>query len=617
MMTDSEPSGAPQHTDGMAAAGPADPPMRVESASGDDDTMMMAKDDGDVVGGGQSRIKDDLILSFENLTVHVPGKKRSCCNFAANPLANFAQEFLGMQIREHEPFDAISDISGYLASAHMCLVMGGRQQSRSTLLRTLSGRSSEQDETSGTVLLNGMPLARSLQGWRRLCPYISAADNTHSPVLTVRETFSFAAECTSDGKQPTSEINGRVGRMMEALSLENVADTVVGDENLRGVSGGQKRRVTVGEMAIDRETTFLFCENVTDGLSSSDSLQILQRLRRACKSYNFGAMVTLMQPSDEMIDLFDSIMVLTTSGELAYFGPVDRAALTSIFTLTKDRNVTGEEYTGSVADLVEDYIVQPNADELEATIRKRYATSKTCQEVLGKLDEIRSAAPPKGDRDVADLLPPSKYSTNGWYQFSILMARRKKLIMRNAVTWTRIMIAIIFGIIIGSLFSELSRGLEGALGRTGYLFLNCFLVLMLSAAVTIPSSFRERVTLFKHRSGEFYSGRIAYVVQIITDMPLSLLEAILLSSVSYFWVDMRAGPGPFFYFMFTLIGLEFVGQALGRLLCALLRCGRLTVAPVSCCSWCTAPPPPHHVRPISSSFVRPQEAGKETGEIPK
>jgi hypothetical protein len=94
---------------------------------------------------------------------------------------------------------------------------------------------------------------------------------------------------------------------------------------------------------------------------------------------------------------------------------------------------------------------------------------------------------------------------------------------------------------------------------------------MLSAAVTIPSSFRERVTLFKQRSAEFYSGRVAYLSQVLMDMPLSVLEAVLLSSISYFWVDMNSGANHFFFFMGTLIALECVGQALGRLLCALLR----------------------------------------------
>ncbi|KAG7354193.1 ABC-2 type transporter [Nitzschia inconspicua] len=94
---------------------------------------------------------------------------------------------------------------------------------------------------------------------------------------------------------------------------------------------------------------------------------------------------------------------------------------------------------------------------------------------------------------------------------------------------------------------------------------------MLSAEITIPSMYRDRVTLFKHRSAEFYSGRIAYVVQVLVDTPLSLLEAFLLATISYFWVDMRSGPKHYFYFLGTLIALECVGQALGRFLCAVFR----------------------------------------------
>ena len=82
-------------------------------------------------------------------------------------------------------------------------------------------------------------MGRSNQGWRRLSPYVSASDSSHSPVLTVRETFTFAAQCSCT--DPTN-IETSVNHLMETLGLMNVADTVVGDENLRGISGGQKVR---------------------------------------------------------------------------------------------------------------------------------------------------------------------------------------------------------------------------------------------------------------------------------------------------------------------------------------------------------------------------------------
>lgn len=531
-----------------------------------------AAEECSTIGGDpkEEKATSRFVLSFEDLTVYVPGTKKSCCDCRDNPISNCFKEYLGVSVEEHDPFYALDRISGYLAPGQMCLVMGGEQQNKGTLLRTLSGRPSSQDEIGGNVLLNGMPLARCLQGWRRLCPYISSSDQTHSPVLTVRETFAFVAQCTSDGQQSEKEIAKRVNDMLKYLALDNVGDTVVGDENLRGVSGGQKRRVTIGEMAIDQGATFLFCENITDGLSSSDSLTILTELQHACSSPNgYGAMVSLEQPSDEMVKLFDNVLILSTTGELLYFGPVDRMTLTEIFTLPSGSG--SETSVKSYADLIEGYRLEENADELEALFVRRFARSSTRKRLEDDLAKIRSEAPRSRGRDVAALLPSSKYSTKGLFQFKILMDRRKKLISRNSVTWTRIVIAVVFGVIIGSLFSALERDLLGSLARTGYLFLNCFLVLMLSAAITIPSGFRDRVTLFKHRSAEFYSGRIAYVSQVIIDLPLSLLEATLLSTISYFWVDMRTGAGPFFYFLGTLCALECVGQALGRLLTSLFR----------------------------------------------
>lgn len=226
--------------------------------------------------------------------------------------------------------------------------------------------------------------------------------------------------------------------------------------------------------------------------------------------------------------------------------------------------------SGSICDLVLKHSLRDSFHQEDETV-KSFAQSPTGNDLTQELKHIRVEAPPARERNIDALLPDKKYSTSRWYQFGILCGRRKKLIARNAVTYTRIVIAVFFGLIIGSLFSVLDNSIMGSLGRTGYMFLNSFLVLMLSAAVTIPSSFRERVTLFKQRSAEFYSGRVAYLSQVLMDMPLSVLEAVLLSSISYFWVDMNIGANHFFFFMGTLIALECVGQALGRLLCALLR----------------------------------------------
>lgn len=509
-------------------------------------------------------IRPKLTLSFENLTVHVPGEKGSCCNCLQNPIKNFLQEYVGMSLEEKNPFYALNDVSGVVSSGEMCLILGVNETSKSTLLRALSGRLNEHDELQGTIALNGMPLSvQNAQGWRRLTPYVSASDASHCPVLTVRETLSFAADCVSADGQTAH----RVDRVLELLGLDHVGDTVVGDENLRGVSGGQKRRVTVGEMMMDTQNTAFFCfENITDGLASTDSLSLISHLKRACKGLNLGGIVSLSQPSDEIVELFDKVLVLGANGDMSYFGSIDRRVLKDIF-LDSDN----EDTPGSLSDLVLGKSLT-DADgrvSKEEEVRLKFRETPFFQDIATQLISIRNNYKP-GD-NLADLLPPTKYSTSGWHQFQVICRRRLKLIARNAVTYTRVGIAILFGIIIGSLFGDLNQDIVGSLSRTGYLFLNSFLVLMLSSAVVLPEGFRQRTTLFKHRSAEFFSGRIAYLAQVLMDIPLAVLEALILASISYFWVDMNPGVANFFYFAGSLIGLEFVGQAFGRLLCATFR----------------------------------------------
>ena len=507
--------------------------------------------------------KQHLVLCFEHLTSYIPGVDRSC---HLGSFSRLAQEYLGTTITNLEPFYAMDNVSGYVETGEMVLVLSPNQHNASILLRALSGRLQDA-ELSGNISINGLGIsnhADQLQGWRRKMPHVSASDATHAAVLTVRETLEFAAQCCS-GRDDPDYIQEKVDTTLKSLDLSHVADTVVGDENLRGISGGQKRRVTVGEMVLSEEASFLALEGITDGLSSQDSLHLIQQLQLACNVYRIGAIVSLLQPSDEIVKCFDKVLILSDAGELNYFGPPDLQQLEHVFDMGNGNK------NQSIADLV----LNPhlNTEMSRNHVKRRYMESKARADLLERINETRWNAPPASEMNekIKALLPDTKYACTWQKQFKFISLRRIKMVSRNAITYSRVAIATLFGVIIGSLFGELGTGLLAAMSRTGYLFLNCFLVLMLSAAITIPFSFRERVTLFKHRTAEFYSGRVAYITQVLVDLPLSILEAVLLGVTSYFWVDMNKGANHFTYFLGILIGLEFVGQALGRLLCSISR----------------------------------------------
>jgi ABC-2 type transporter len=341
-------------------------------------------------------------------------------------------------------------------------------------------------------------------------------------------------------------------------------------------------------MLVAKGTRFLGLENITDGLSSQDSFNIVKELKDACKSFQAAAVMSLNQPSDEIVQLFDNLLVLNHAGELTYFGPPnDRAALRQIFVPSNDDNGTSGM---SICDLC----LNPMMDEDESTaIRERYLESPDFGRLSQKLRELHSRK--FHAVSVQDLLPDTKYASGMQHAFKVLGKRRAILIMRNPSTYLRIVVAVFFGVVVGSLFSVLEQDLSSSLARTAYMFQMQFLVLLLSTGVTVPQvspkesscywtlfpylpltsvsfcdskNIRDRVTYFKHRASEFYSSRVYYICQILYEIPLSVVEAILISVTSYFWVDMNPRADRFFFFMggtFVLAGCAHPYQCRGAL----------------------------------------------------
>ena len=157
---------------------------------------------------------------------------------------------------------------------------------------------------------------------------------------------------------------------------------------------------------------------------------------------------------------------------MSYCGPVDRSLLREIFLGTTDP----EGDKGSIADLVLEASLDKTG-QMEDVILRRYNYSNTSQSLTGMIAQLRSDAP-KG-RSIHDLLPQESYSNSFLYRFKLIAQRRVKLIRRNSVTFMRMIIAVFFGLVIGSLFANSPNNLGGSLSkvrganiRTSF-FVNC------------------------------------------------------------------------------------------------------------------------------------------------
>jgi ABC-type multidrug transport system ATPase subunit len=241
----------------------------------------------------------------------------------------------------------------------MYLLLGAPSSGKTTLLkaiagllpnpRILAGKNKGQPRPNspfidGIVEYNGQTMENNKFFLRNAISFIDQLER-HAPRLTVRETFEFAFQCMSGGThRPPGYYQDTVSNgtthndsfhnmnvkhtlvqyTMEMLGLSHVADTFVGDSNVRGISGGQRRRVTVGEMLQSIPSVSVMCaDEVSNGLDSRSTFAIINYLADLCRINQRTRVISLLQPSPETFSLFDEVIILA-EGHIIYAGPINR-----------------------------------------------------------------------------------------------------------------------------------------------------------------------------------------------------------------------------------------------------------------------------------------------------
>ncbi|KZV25672.1 ABC transporter G family member 18-like [Dorcoceras hygrometricum] len=214
----------------------------------------------------------------------------------------------------------LNDISGQAIRGAILAILGPSGAGKSTLLDALAGRIA-QGSLEGSVRIDGKQVTTSYM--KMISSYVMQDDQLY-PMLTVFETFMFAAETRLPPSISTHEKKKRVINLLDQLGLTNVSHTYIGNDGTRGVSGGEKRRVSIG-VDIIHKPPLLFLDEPTSGLDSTSAFSVIEKVRDIARG---GSMVllTIHQPSYRIQMLLDRITVLAR-GRLVYTG--SPAALSS------------------------------------------------------------------------------------------------------------------------------------------------------------------------------------------------------------------------------------------------------------------------------------------------
>ncbi|KAG6610947.1 ABC transporter G family member 31 [Phytophthora cinnamomi] len=243
--------------------------------------------------------------------------------------------------RKMEQRVILNGVSGMLRPGTMTLVLGQPGSGKSTLLKALSGRLGDHVRLAGDITYNGVPQHLVAKKLPQLAAYVPQND-LHFPLLSVKETLSFAHAFSADNgndvqRHATVLLGQDVGHSSQQalksaidmfenypevikrqLGLQNCWDTIVGGGMVRGVSGGEKKRVTTGEMVLGMQRA-VFMDEVSTGLDSAATFDIVHTQRSIARSLGKTMVISLLQPSPDVFALFDDIILLNEGERSANF----------------------------------------------------------------------------------------------------------------------------------------------------------------------------------------------------------------------------------------------------------------------------------------------------------
>ncbi|XP_049933597.1 pleiotropic drug resistance protein 3-like isoform X2 [Nymphaea colorata] len=491
----------------------------------------------------------------------------------------------------------INDVSGIIRPSRLTLLLGPPGCGKTTLLLALAGKLDQSLKLTGDISYNGYGLSEFVP--QKTSAYISQYD-LHMPEMTVRETLDFSARCQGLGSKPQmvmelSEKEKRAGIVpdhdidmyMKATSIEGLkrslqtdyilkilgldicSDTLVGDAMRRGISGGQKKRLTTGEMIVGPTKT-LFMDEISTGLDSSTTFQIVTYLQQFVHITDATVLTSLLQPAPETFDLFDDI-ILMAEGKIVYHGP--RTLAVQFF---EGCGFKCPERKGT-ADFLQEVISRK--DQAQYWCRSdpySYITVDEFEEKFKASDHGKSLLEElinPSDRTQKDAVTFSIYSLSKWEMLKTCMARELLLMKRNSFVYVfKSVQLVIIAFITMTMFlrTRMNADLAGANYFMGSMFY-AMVILMVNGFPELSMIVSRLPVFYKHRDFYFYPAWAYTLPSAILKIPHSFVESLVWTGLTYYTIGYSPEAGRFFSQFLLLFAVHQMAASLFRFIASITK----------------------------------------------
>ncbi|KAG0225854.1 hypothetical protein BGW41_004484 [Actinomortierella wolfii] len=225
----------------------------------------------------------------------------------------FDIEFERLSLTLSNGTSILQNVSGSLRSGRTCAIMGPSGSGKTTLINLLTSKVTKDE---GRILINGVE--EDLQYYRKLIGFVPQ-DDVMMRELTVHDILLHSAYMRLPSSMSRSQMTEKVLEIIDFLGLNSVMNSVVGDAERRGISGGQRKRVNIG-MELVADPSLLFLDEPTSGLDSATSADVCRLLRSVAHRKGLTVAAVIHSPSPLAFDQFDDLLLLGHGGRVVYHG---------------------------------------------------------------------------------------------------------------------------------------------------------------------------------------------------------------------------------------------------------------------------------------------------------
>ncbi|XP_051955907.1 broad substrate specificity ATP-binding cassette transporter ABCG2-like isoform X2 [Xyrauchen texanus] len=462
--------------------------------------------------------------------------------------------------------DILIDLNG-LMKPGLNAILGATGSGKSSFLDVLAARK-DPAGLSGEVLIDGAPQPPN---FKCLSGYV-VQDDVVMGTLTVRENLRFSAALRLPKSISPREQDEKVEKLIQELGLSKVADSRVGTQLIRGISGGERKRTNIGmELIIDPPVLFL--DEPTTGLDASTANSVLMLLKRMANNGR-TIILSIHQPRYSIYRLFDSLTLLV-SGKQVYHGPAQNALdyFSEIgYTCEAHNNpadffldvINGDSTAVALnklnnSDELEPEQLSSSLKGIEDRLLEEYKKSPDYKQTQSELERIVQGQ----DYSIRTKSRTITYNTSFCHQFKWVLKRTFRNLMLNPQTsFAQIGVMIFLALIVGAIFFGVQQNSSGSQNRMGALFFittnQCF------SSVSSAELFIAERKLFVHEyiSG-YYRVSVYFLSKILSDIvTLRTIPGIIFSCVAYWMIGLKSTVEAFFIFLFSVILVSYTATSM-------------------------------------------------------